>query len=196
MRALKYILPLLILAASCNKQIQPEGTDMHEFTQEELQKKKLDDAFSLFIEALQPESVTDWKQEIKDNSQIYFPTLTSIRYLYTKDGKEIISAEITSVKIDIIERTFQSARFSAKFYGGMEIVGTIPIQGTRPQVLVDGVPMATLGLELREYKENGEVKVDILPVFRFPDGTSYAVTGILLVEPLIDYLIENALSTE
>ena len=34
------------------------------------------------------------------------------------------------------------------------------------------------------------------PVFNFDDGTSYAVTSMLLVDSLIDYLLKNVFSTE
>jgi hypothetical protein len=33
-------------------------------------------------------------------------------------------------------------------------------------------------------------------VFRFPDGTAYALNSLLITDALVDFLIKNVLSTE
>ncbi len=47
-----------------------------------------------------------------------------------------------------------------------------------------------------EYRDSDKMNRQLVPVFRFDDGTTYAVSGILLVEPLIEFLLKNVLSTE
>ena len=63
-----YILSVLFLAG-CNKSPVTEGTDMHEFTQEELQKKRLDDAFTVFFKKFNLDKVDNPTAEILANSK-------------------------------------------------------------------------------------------------------------------------------
>jgi hypothetical protein len=69
-------------------------------------------------------------------------------------------------------------------YGGITIQGPI------------------LPLDLRVYDQGSEVaKLEMdtglaCLVFRFPDGTAYALNSLLISDALVDYLIKNVLSTE
>lgn len=169
-----YILSVLLLAG-CNKPPVTEGTDMHEFTQEELQKKRLDDAFTLFFKKFNFEKVDNPTAEILANSKLSIPSAGVIRYTYTKNGLTLISMDVGA------------SGFEATLHGGIHLKGTgLGENGTK--VFIDGDQLATLDMVMYN-------KVPT-PVFRFPDGTTYAVTGVLLVEPLIDFLLKNVFSTE
>ena len=173
-RVFIYILSVLLLAG-CNKPPVTEGTDMHEFTQEELQKKRLDDAFTLFFKKFNFEKVDNPTAEILANSKVTIPSPGVIRYTYTKNGLTLISMDVGAGGLE------------ATLHGGIHLKGTgLGENGTK--VFIDGDQLATLDMVMYN-------KVPT-PVFRFPDGTTYAVTGVLLVEPLIDFLLKNVFSTE
>ncbi len=176
-----FIIPTLLMLCvwtGCQKQTVPEedkGQDMHPFTEQELKKKQLDTAFSTFFEYLKPETVEDPWQEIIRNSRIYSPYLGVLRYKYIKDG-------VTLITVDL-----KTTSFTIDFLGGvhMERSGY-----TKGDILVyyDNEQLAKLDLIWYEGTPT--------PVFYFDDGTSYAVTSMLLVDSLIDYLLKNVFSTE
>lgn len=180
MRVREFILAVFVafFAAGCSKPVVTEGTDMHEFTEEELRKKSLDDAFTVFFEAFKFDSVEDPLSEILTNSRISFPNspvLSPLRYTYTKDS-------ITLITMDV-----KFGGYTAYLYGGIRLEGSVLTDGDSA-VFIDGEKLATLDIITYDNTPT--------PVFRFPDGTSYAVTGVLLVEPLLDFLIKYVLSTE
>ncbi|MBQ9410027.1 MAG: hypothetical protein IJU21_00285 [Bacteroidales bacterium] len=177
MRVYKYIVSLLVitLAAGCVKAPEPQGADMHEFTQEELQKKKLDQAFTLFFQEFSFENPDNPTAEILRNSRISLAPGGGIRYTYLGKNVTLITADIGK------------DGFSADLHGGIHLEGTG--FGNNPiTVFIDGENVAVI--DFITYNDTP------MPVFRFPDGTTYAITGVLLVEPLIDFLLKNVLSTE
>lgn len=177
MRARVYILPILavLLLAGCNKSPVTEGTDMHEFTQEELQKKRLDDAFTVFFKKFNLDKIDNPTAEILANSKVTIPSLGVLRYTYTKNGLTLISMDVGT------------GGFEATLHGGIRLEG-VALGENGTKVFIDGDQLATLDIILYNNVPT--------PVFRFPDGTTYAVTGVLLVEPLIDFLLNNVFSTE
>lgn len=191
MKRVVLVVSLLLALAGCQKQPPQASDTKHPFTQEELRKKQLDEAFTPFIEALDLESVTDYRQEVRKNSHVRLKLNGTIVYTYVKNGKTLI------------EFNYRFRRFTADLYGGISLKGS-----WRPRlsddledyidadVLLDGEKVATLGFETYEYTESGETVRRTVAVFRFDDGTSYAVRSLLLIEPLIEYLLENVLSTE
>jgi len=183
MRACRYIFFLLVLLVACQKQPDVQETDMHEFTQEELQKKKVDDSFTLFFEAFKLDEVQNPRLEIIRNSHVSIPKLGTIRYTYVKDGVTLLSMDV------------RGGTLSADLYGGIHVEGQ-SLDGEGAAVYIDGERTATVELIWYEYKENGETTRKLTPVFLFDDGTTYAVNSVLLVEPLIDYLLKNVFKTE
>ena len=161
--------------AGCEKPPVTEGTDMHEFTQEELEKKRLDDAFTVFFNKFGLEKADNAGAEILKNSKITIPKIGLLRYTYTKDGTILITLDVST------------SGFSADLYGGIRLEGT-SLDEAGTAVYIDGDKIATLDIV---WYNNTPT-----PVFRFPDGTTYAITGVLLVEPLIDFLLKNVFSTE
>lgn len=186
MRRLKLIIPMLLavlLTAGCGKSEEPSEPQLHEFTEEELQKKKVDDAFTVFFDYFDLESVQDPWREVVSHSHIAVPEQGLLRYTYVRGDLTLICMD---VKLN---------RFTALLYKDIRVEGEYP--GEEPPVVyIDGERVATLGFVWYEYRDSGETKREPVPVFCFDDGTSYAITGVLLVEPLIDFLLKNVFSTE
>ena len=172
------------LAAGCDKNQEPAEPQLHEFTETELQKKKVDDAFTVFFRYLDPEAISEEPyREIVRHSHITVPELGILRYAYVR-------GDLTLILMDV-----GLGRFTADLYGGICIKGEYPGE-ERPVVYIDGERVATLGFVWYEYRESGETERELVPVFCFDDGTTYAVSGVLLVEPLIEFLLKNVFSTE
>ena len=174
-RVFIFILAMILAAGGCNKTPVAEGTDMHEFTQEELKKKQLDDAFTVFFKKFNLDGIEDPTAEIMKNSKFTVLQSGTVRYTYTKDGFTLVSMDVSGGK------------FEANLHGGITIQGN-SLRENGVKVFIDSVQVATLDLIVYNQVP--------MPVFRFPDGTTYAVTGVLLVEPLIDFLLNNVFSTE
>lgn len=177
MRTRIYIAAVIALGflAGCVKQSVSEGTDMHEFTQAELKKKQVDDAFASFFAALKLDTVHDPAQEVWKNSRVTIPMFGVVRYTYVKDG-------VTVIVLDA-----RMGSFKADLYGGIHLEGDNLMDGGTA-VFINNQQVATIGYVVYDGI--------LTPVFRFDDGTTYAITGVLLVEPLIDYLLKYVLSTE
>ena len=171
------------MAAGCDKDPEPQEPQLHEFTQEELRKKKVDDAFTVFFHYLDLVSVEDPWREVANHSHISFPEFGTLRYTYVRGDLTLISMDV------------KLTAFTAELYRGIRIVGEYPGECS-PVVYIDGERLATLGFVWYEYRDSGEMKRQLVPVFCFDDGTTYAVSGILLVEPLIDFLLKNVFTTE
>ena len=172
------------------KKTPPEPVPEHVLTPQEEKKQHLADSFDPFIQVLGVENIDNPQQFIQDYSTLEMGL----------DGKPVYRLEkdmVTLVKI-IFSIRDGGVGFDAYFYGGPYMSGVV-----RP----------TLSTEWSEWEENWDIDVydgdeavaklgvELLdgtpvPVFRFPDGTSYTVASFLLTESLIDYLIENGLPTE
>lgn len=187
MRTYKSIILMLLVAlvaAGCGKDQEPAEPREHAFTQEELQKKKVDDAFTVFFRYLDAESISENPyREVTRHSHIDFLEEGTLRYTYVR-------GDLTLIKMDVKMNVF-----TAELYGGIRVEGEYPSEEA-PVVYIDGERVATLGFVWYEYRDSGETVRQLTPVFCFDDGTSYAVTGVLLVEPLIDFLLKNVFSTE
>ena len=178
-----FILFAFLLATGCDKTPAETEPQLHEFTQEELRKKKVDDAFSVFFHYLDLDSAEDPWREVVSHSHISAPELGHLRYTYVR-------GDLTLIDMDVILNTF-----TAQIYRGIRIEGRYPGEDA-PAVYIDGERVASLDFVWYEYRDSGKMNRQLVPVFRFDDGTTYAVSGILLVEPLIEFLLKNVLSTE
>jgi len=185
MRMNKRFIPVLLaclLAAGCDKEPEAEPV-LHEFAAEELQKKKVDDAFTVFFQYLDLESAPDPWREVATHSHVAVPEQGVLRYTYVR-------GDLTLIDMDV-----RLNRFTASLYRDIRIEGEYPSEEA-PVVYIGGERVATLGFVWYEYRDSGETRRELVPVFCFDDGTSYAVSGVLLVQPLIDFLLKNVFSTE
>ncbi len=178
-----FILLAVLLAAGCDKTPVETEPQLHEFTKEELRKKKVDDAFSVFFHYLDLDAAADPWREVVNHSHISVPEMGHLRYTYVR-------GDLTLISMDVVLNTFK-----AELYRGIRIEGEYPSE-TPPAVYIDGEQVASLDFVWYEYRDSGKMNRQLVPVFRFDDGTTYAVSGILLVEPLIEFLLKNVLSTE
>lgn len=186
MRMDKFIIVALLAAfaaVGCDKNTEPAEPELHEFTREELRKKKVDDAFTVFFQYLDLDAAADPWREVVNHSHIAFPELGLLRYTYVRGDLTLISMD---VKLNA---------FTARLYRDIRVEGEYPSEED-PVVYIDGERVATLGFVWYEYRDSGKTHREPVPVFCFDDGTTYAISGILLVEPLIDFLLKNVFSTE
>ena len=183
------LLGLAIVMTGCKKTDDPL-TEEREFTAEEEVKRHLDDTFSTFVEKLQSLS-PDEASLARDIIQCSHISLRDFRYVvysFEKDGTVLISAQFRPGLL--------SWDMKMTLYGGLQVIGTVNLTPSLKwedweknwdlDVYDQGVAVAKLGIE--RYEDSP------IFVFRFPDGTSYAVDTLLIVQPLVEYLIENVLS--
>ena len=180
---------LLALAVACEKP-PVEEIPQHVLTPAEQQKQHLADSYAPFLQAVGVENIGDPKEFIRENSVLELGL----------DGKPVYRLEKDMVVLVKIVFSLKKGALALEvfFYGGPYMSGTVkPTLSTKWEKwesnwdidVYDGsTPVAKLGVEVLD----GEP----IPVFRFPDGTSYALTSALLTESLINYLIENGLPTE
>lgn len=164
------------LLVACKK--TPVEVPKHPYTQEELVKAHLDESFSAFITALDLDSTVVKQPEkfILKNSSIStdWADRGAITYQLKRHGRAVL----------LVRYYVLSGEVLASLYGGIAIKGTI-------------VPS-----DLHVYDQDKEVaklEFDLglaCLVFRFPDGTAYALNSLLITDALVDFLIKNVLSTE
>lgn len=164
------------LLAACNK--TPVEVVKHPYTEQERVKAHLDSCFAEFVTALDLDStmVKHPERFLLLNSRIETDWLDRgiVLYQLSRHGRTVLR----------IQYRVQTGELWALLYGGIAIRGTmLPMD---LHVYDNGTDVAKLEYDLR------------LPalVFRFPDGTTYALSSLLISEALVDFLIEHVLSTE
>jgi hypothetical protein len=186
------VLSLVLLGAlACNK--QQADVPQHEPTEEELVKMHVETSFTTFATKLDLESSADAKEYIVKNSVVSMGIDQSILYNLRQNGESMLWLRFRHLEGD-------KWQLDGDMYGGLEFHGILEplsmlICGPKSwdkywdiHVFDQGKDVATLGVEVYD--------LGYIPVFRFKDGTSYSITTVLLVEPLIDYLLNHVLSTE
>ena len=165
------------LLVACKK--TPAEVPKHPYTQEELVKAHLDDSFSAFITALDLDSTAVKRPErfVLENSSVSLDLLgenPAVVYRLKRHGESML----------VVRYYWRLGVVKASLYGGIAIQGPI------------------LPPDLRVYDQGSEVaKLEMdtglaCLVFRFPDGTAYALNSLLITDALVDFLIKNVLSTE
>ena len=176
MKPVRGIIAAAVIAGllSCDRATLP--APQHHLTKQEQQKQDVSDSLTPFFELLDLASIQDPVAFVQENSVVSMGMDGSIIYQLQKDGQNLIHATFS----------MQSGQFyvTARLCGGLVIEGPV----TELYVYLDGVKMAALELMQLDGKP--------LIVLRYPDQTTYALSSLLLNEALIEYLLENVLSTE
>ena len=194
----RWILSILVLAvlfSACEK-TSSVRSGVHPFNETELHKKSVEASFVTFCNAMQEGgAATDPMADILAHSSVGLAPSGGILYTYRKNDRDLIRLTYSS-----------NGALELSLYGGIGMKGRIdgPLSADwdswEEKLDVDvyngDEKVARLGMEVYEYTESGEQVRIPVPVFRFPDGTSYAVSTLLLTEPLLDYLLANVFSTE
>jgi hypothetical protein len=182
---------ILLAALACKK--QQDEQPQHEPTEEELVKLHLEESFASFAAKLDLESSADAKEYIVKHSVVSLGLDRSVIYSLRQDSESLLWLRFRHVEGD-------NWLMEGDMYGGLEFRGSLQplsmvIAGPKNwehysdiHVYDNGKDVATFGVEIYD--------LGYIPVFRFKDGTSYSITTVLLVEPLIDYLLKHVLSTE
>lgn len=192
---LSILLAALVLLG-CQKESQP--VPEHEFTPQEQAKEHLLQSFSPFIERLEPESIDNIKDFLLDNSKVDIDKDGYVRYRLIRKGLTLITIRFRPGIPD--------SRIDAYFYGGVTMKGTVV-----PTLSFDwkkwddnwdiGVydgdqAVAKLGLGPFFYTNENDTWLVPVPVFIFPDETSYSISVLVFTDAFITYLLENVISTE
>jgi len=174
---------------ACSKVPAPEPQE-HPFTETELVKKHLEESMAPFFTILDIDStaVKDPRKFIRDNSSVKLDLFDRGAVVYRLKRNRVTAMEARFYLL--------YGKVDTRLYGGVSIKGTIsPVwslswddweAASDIKVYDQGTAVARLGYE---------PGLSTL-VFRFSDGTSYALKSYLLSDSLIDYIIENVLSTE
>lgn len=205
---LRVFIGALLLAAglgACGREETP--VPVHELTEQEQQKQWVEDALDPFFVLLDPSSITDPVDFVTRNSQVSVGLGGNLIYRLQKDGENLIRASF-SLEQDRLG-------VEARLYGGLRIAGTL-IRPDLENLDLESLDLENLDLEnldlenldsimeLNVYADGkktarlGLEYMDSLPLFvlRYPDGTSYALSSFLITGALLDYLLENVLTTE
>lgn len=194
----KLVIGTMLLAAglaACGREEVP--VPVHELTEQERQKQQVADALDLFFALLDPSSITDPVDFVTQNSQVSMGLDGSLIYRLQKDGENLIRASF-SLDQDRL-------KVESRLYGGLRIAGSLfrpdleNLDLRNPdwdmleslmdlQVYAGGKKVARLGVEPMDGLP--------LPVLRYPDGTSYGLSSLLITDALLDYLLDNVLTTE
>lgn len=196
MRRVFLLIILALAVPGCTKE-EPVQPKEHVLTPEEQVKQHLDDTFSEFVVALDPDTM-EWTEDyILSHSTLDIELDGTFVYRFIRDNNVLLT-----VRLNLIRENW---KVEAKLLGGLEVKGYV-----KPTLSPDwsewennwdldvydqGTAVAKLGVEVFSRYQAAEADLQLVPVFRFPDGTSYSVTTLVLIEPLIDYLLENVLST-
>ena len=165
----------MLVLAGCQQ--EPAPVPEHHLTAQELEKQQVADALDLFLEKLDPASITKPSAFIMDNSSISMALDGSIVYRLRKGDATLITATF-----HVKDKNW---KVNARLYGGIQIMGS---SQSELEVCLDGEKKAVMGIEW----------MDLYPliVLKYPDGTSYALTSFLVSEALLDFLMSHVLSTE
>ena len=196
---MRYKLSILLAALvllGCQK--TPEPVPVHEYTPQEQAKEHLLQSFSPFIERLEPEKIDSITDFLLDSSKIDLDNDGYVRYRLIKKGLTLITIRFRPGIPD--------SRIEAYFYGGVSMKGTVA-----PTLSFDwkkwddqwdidvydgDEAVAKLGLGPFFYTTEEKTLLIPVPVFRFPDETSYSISVLVFTEAFINYLLENVISTE
>lgn len=177
MMGTRAVIVALFLAAglvACGK--EDVFVPVHELTEQEQQKQLVADRLDPFFALLDPASIEDPVAFVRQNSQVAIGLDGRLIYRLKKEGEDLIYATFVLKENRIL--------VEARLYGGLRIAGYFPDL----YVYADGERVAALGIEWLESRP--------LVVLRYPDGTSYALSSLLITDALLDYLLDNVFSTE
>lgn len=204
MRKPLVILLVCSLLASCvGREATPQAQE-HPYSQSELQKLTLDEVSSEFWESLGLENASDIKSYLQDHVRIVpWPGKTAL-ILVSDDGREVARGRVSLVDgkpcidVSILDRVAFSGTLGVSLdmdyedtvFSEMMIIAID--EGTDVTVTLDGKPIGKLGFEAVHENQAGQDYWRPDAVLRFEDGSSYSLSGLLLVGPMIDYFLKNA----
>ena len=201
LRRLVFLLSVLLLPLACGR---PEPVvEEHPFTPSEQEKVQLDEVSAQLWESVGLEEGAEVLPFLREHTRL-IPSLSGLTIaVLSKEGEEVMRMKfglglgrirLSGSMLDRVElegsvglHDFQRGDepFSQRLIMAMDA-------GTDVAVRLDGKAIGRLGFEAIHENEAGRDDWTPVPVVRFPDGTSYSVSGLLLVAPLIEFFLKNA----
>ena len=195
----------LALGAGCRRQAaEPEE---HPLSEEEQTKTRLDEVSTQMWEAMGLQSRDDLMPYLREHLR------------YERDGRIGPTLVLDSDAGEVIRVTLGLSGLKLSLdaimmNGSVVLTGTIRLSaiprgdeplsqrliealdaGTDVTVLEMGKAVGKLGFEAVHEWGAGEDHWEAVPVIRFPDGTSYSVSGLLLIRPLLELYLQNEVSS-
>ena len=202
-RLILLFLGMLLLPFSCKK--AEAVVEEHPFTETEQEKNSLDEVSTQVWESLGLEEGAEILPFLREHTRL-IPSLSGLTIA-------VLSAEDEEVMRMKFGLGLGRIRLSGSMLDRVELNGTVGLDnfqrgeepfsqriiqamdaGTDVAVHLDGKEIGRLGFEAIHENEAGKDSWTPVPVIRFKDGTSYSVSGLLLVAPLIEFFLRNGMA--
>ena len=201
MKKIICILAAALLLFSCKKQA-PEAP-VHELTPIEQSKQNLDKIgaeIAKVMESVGDEKLSDY---LLSHGKVSVVPLGTVTITLDGDDGSLLRAEFvrekgrTAVEISLPDDMYIGGYMDlGEFIHNYDRTAQTPAIDALDSCLdltlyYHGEATAALGLEARHENEAGADSWSILPVFRFSDGTSYAVSSVVLIEEFLALFLKN-----
>lgn len=169
MRKFVFLLLLAVPIWGCNRKDDPQPP-AHEYTEKEADKVMLQNAFEAFIQALDLHTQEEVRSFIIHNTVVEFDEDGVLHVCLRDDVQKWMDLSLKAGTPPSMELWMQ---------------GGLSVRGIPSEVYVGEKRVAQLDI----VRLNGYP----VPVFRFPDGTTYSLTSLALITPFMDWIIKYAL---
>lgn len=167
----KLVLSLLLVTAlwGCDRAEDPQPAN-HDYTEREADKVLLEEAFSAFIRDLNLQSKEEARAFIMHNGEVTIDDAGVLHFYLRDDSMQWLDLALTPGTPPVLT---------------LWLKGGLSVRGIPSEVYVGEKRVAQLDI----VRLNGYP----VPVFRFPDGTTYSLTSLALITPFMDWIIKYAL---
>ncbi len=168
----KLVLYLLVVTAlcGCSRTDDPQPAS-HDYTEREADKVLLEEAFSTFIRELNLHSKEEARAFIIHNGEVTIDDAGVLHFYLRDDSQQWMDLSLTPGTLPVV---------------ALWLKGGLSVRGIPSEVYVDDKKVAQLDI----VKLNGYP----VPVFRFPDDTTYSLMTLALITPFMDWIVEYALA--
>lgn len=201
MRKYIFILAALLLLLSCNKQKQE--APVHELTPAEQSKQNLDNLGAEIAKVMESVGEDSLFQYVLKHGKVSLLPLGTVSFSISGDEGALVQAEFvrqkgrTGVAISLPDDMYIGGYVDMKnLVRNFDCSAESPVIEALDSCLdltlyYHGEATATLGLESYHETGAGVDKWSVLPVFRFSDGTSYAMSSVVLIDQFLDFFMKN-----
>lgn len=196
------LLCLIALAPGCRRDDAQNTPEAHAFSAQEQDKVRLDEISTQMWDAMDISSRDELPAYLKDHFRRERNGLLSSTFVLDSEDGEVarVTLGLSGLKLSIDALLMGSLILSGTIRPGAIPRGEEPLsqrliealdQGTDVSITENGRRLGKLGFEAIHEWGAGEDHWRIDPVIRFDDGTAYSVSGLLLIEPLLELFMKD-----